>query len=428
MDKELFKKILKPQIASLSAKNPSEAAEMVAKAYDKALKSKAFTQSGQKFLNSDVSGLESVFKYGFELNNLSRQLSSSVEPGWQTMAIGISKYWLTATFNLLPPSPPAASTTNILVTFPGDIKKLPEKLKFAFNQGDTEKFVETLADVLINYQSKIAGQYIGVSANGVPVVKPWIGVFGDNPSKQESRKNNNIIPLLKTTTFKPINDGAGYTVKTLSGPFGKYAARVDSSGKPILPAAANDLQSTQKNGRLNLNLLVMVDDGNAILEKNCANAYIKMQKDAKDQGVELKLKFTKASSGYRSLGRAGDLKFREDKKLKSVKHRTQYAAREDYDLCVRQKGVAACKRRMGAPVWPDRGGSNHGWGRAIDIGPRATQDWIRINGWRYGWYWGEAPSEEWHFTWVLSAGIDKTLGPGKFYLYDEKGNINPSDY
>jgi len=353
---------------------------------------------------------------------------SSDDAGWNVMTVGLTKYWLSATFNLIPPSPPAASTTNILVSFPGNIEKLPKKLKLAFNEAFSEKTpkaVEAIANTLIEYQSTISGMYTGLTPNGSPVIKKWRGVFGDNPNKKESRKNNNIIPLVKTTSFKQLNDGAGFQLKTKRGRFGEYVARIDTNGNEVIPAAANDLQSTQKNGRLNLNLLVMVDDGNAILEKNCANAYIKMQQDAKLQGVELKLKSTKASSGYRSLGRPGDLKFRENK---SVKHRTQYAAREDYDLCVRQKGVGGCGRRRAAPVWPDRGGSNHGWGRAIDIGPRDVQDWIRLNGWKYGWYWGEAPSEEWHFTWVLSAGIDQTLGPGKFYLYDEKGNINPSDY
>jgi hypothetical protein len=425
MDKELFKNILKPQIDARTFKNDTETGEAIAKAYDKALKSRAFSQSGQQFLSSNVSLLETSMEQGFKLNRLTKKKSSDLEPGWSAMALGFFMYWTGAKFNLVPPSPPAASTTNVIVVFPGNAEDLAKKLKIAFNQDTVDNFIEMLSTVLINFQSKITGQYIGVSANGVPIIKPWIGVFGDNPNKKETAKKNTIIPLLTTTTFKPLNDGAGYATKTLSGPFGKYVARMDANGKEILPAAALDLQSTQKNGRLNTKLLVMVDDGNAILEKNCANAYIKMQQDAKAQGVELKLKFTNAQAGYRSLGKRGDLAFR---KKKSIKHRTQFAAREDYDECIRQKGLKNCGRRAAAPVWDDHGGSNHGWGRAIDIGPDKAQDWIRLNGWRYGWYWGEAKTEEWHFTWVLSAGIDKTLGPGKFYLYDENGNINPSDY
>lgn len=44
------------------------------------------------------------------------------------------------------------------------------------------------------------------------------------------------------------------------------------------------------------------------------------------------------------------------------------------------------------------GGSNHGWGRAIDIFPSNVQKWIKDNGTKYGWCWGEVKSEPWHFT------------------------------
>lgn len=44
------------------------------------------------------------------------------------------------------------------------------------------------------------------------------------------------------------------------------------------------------------------------------------------------------------------------------------------------------------------GGSNHGWGRAIDISPSNVQKWIKDNGTKYGWCWGEVKSESWHFT------------------------------
>lgn len=46
------------------------------------------------------------------------------------------------------------------------------------------------------------------------------------------------------------------------------------------------------------------------------------------------------------------------------------------------------------------GGSNHGWGRAIDISPKSVQQWIVENGEKYGWTWneGKAVNEPWHFT------------------------------
>ena len=42
--------------------------------------------------------------------------------------------------------------------------------------------------------------------------------------------------------------------------------------------------------------------------------------------------------------------------------------------------------------------SNHGWGIAIDVKGSDVKKWLRDNGEKYGWWWGEAPSEDWHFT------------------------------
>ena len=58
------------------------------------------------------------------------------------------------------------------------------------------------------------------------------------------------------------------------------------------------------------------------------------------------------------------------------------------------------------------GTSNHGLGKAIDISQYQrysltkkqqmdAQKWVAINGGRFGWYWGDAPSEDWHFVYVL---------------------------
>ena len=48
------------------------------------------------------------------------------------------------------------------------------------------------------------------------------------------------------------------------------------------------------------------------------------------------------------------------------------------------------------------GTSNHGWGEAVDIFDSEGQTWMKANGKRYGWCWGEAQSEPWHFTYDLS--------------------------
>ena len=55
------------------------------------------------------------------------------------------------------------------------------------------------------------------------------------------------------------------------------------------------------------------------------------------------------------------------------------------------------KGTSGTPV-ATPGGSNHGWGRTIDISPSNVQKWIKDNGTKYGWCWGEVKSESWHFT------------------------------
>lgn len=48
------------------------------------------------------------------------------------------------------------------------------------------------------------------------------------------------------------------------------------------------------------------------------------------------------------------------------------------------------------------GTSNHGWGKSVDLQPKKAQDWIKLNGMRYGWSWDEGRSvgEPWHFTYV----------------------------
>jgi len=38
---------------------------------------------------------------------------------------------------------------------------------------------------------------------------------------------------------------------------------------------------------------------------------------------------------------------------------------------------------------------------AIDIKTANAKKWVRTNGVKYGWWWGEVPSEDWHFTYDL---------------------------
>jgi hypothetical protein len=56
------------------------------------------------------------------------------------------------------------------------------------------------------------------------------------------------------------------------------------------------------------------------------------------------------------------------------------------------------KGSNGSTVVAEPGTSNHGKGEAIDVSGAVAQAWIKKNGPGFGWYWGEAPSESWHFT------------------------------
>lgn len=71
----------------------------------------------------------------------------------------------------------------------------------------------------------------------------------------------------------------------------------------------------------------------------------------------------------------------------------------DYDRCIRT-GESRKKDEVDIPVALP-GTSNHGWGEAVDIFDSEGQTWMKENGKKYGWCWGEAPTEAWHFTYNL---------------------------
>jgi hypothetical protein len=114
--------------------------------------------------------------------------------------------------------------------------------------------------------------------------------------------------------------------------------------------------------------------GNHKLQTDAANAFIKMYSDMPS---EIKSS-VKLSDSYRPLNVQCKI-FDFDHYEKTGKKR--------------KKGTAGT-----AAAYP--GSSNHGWGRAIDISPSNVQKWIKENGEKYGWTWGEgkAVGEPWHFT------------------------------
>jgi predicted chitinase len=83
------------------------------------------------------------------------------------------------------------------------------------------------------------------------------------------------------------------------------------------------------------------------------------------------------------------------------------------------------KGKLSVPVAPP-GTSNHGWGRAIDIYPRNVQQWIKNNGSEYGWCWGEAKSEPWHFT-FCGSGSNRWRGCDSICNVKSKSDKTTSD-
>lgn len=64
------------------------------------------------------------------------------------------------------------------------------------------------------------------------------------------------------------------------------------------------------------------------------------------------------------------------------------------------------------PVAAYPGTSNHGWGKAVDVATQSGVNTVKSIGGKYGWHWGEAPSEWWHVT---------------YYGGWDGGNPGPSD-
>jgi hypothetical protein len=125
------------------------------------------------------------------------------------------------------------------------------------------------------------------------------------------------------------------------------------------------------------------------LSIGAAIQFNKMVVDAKKQGVNITL-----NDAYRVCGQPDDYVKYKKGQIKV----SQWATWEKHKF---HGGNAAAKPIPDTKkTWHERGGgyctSNHGFGNAIDVAD--GKSWIRKNGEKYGWYWGEATSENWHFT------------------------------
>lgn len=141
-----------------------------------------------------------------------------------------------------------------------------------------------------------------------------------------------------------------------------------------------------ENGRLSDSVLKPIDTGQKLYIP-ASISFMRMKNDALKDGVNIKL--VGEFSGYRPCGLKGDYNQRGcDTGF------TQWCAWEKY-----RAGVG----NLAAQPSSDGGcNSNHGFGIAIDVANNDAKVWIRNKGLKYGWWWGEAPTENWHFTYDLN--------------------------
>ena len=157
------------------------------------------------------------------------------------------------------------------------------------------------------------------------------------------------------------------------------------------------------NGRLPSSKLTKIQNDIQGNEEHLSNAaaiqFNKMVVDAKKQGVNITL-----NDAYRVCGQPNDYV----KYMKGQIKFTQWAA---WEKKLKGGNDAAKPYPHTAEQWNKNGGgyctSNHGFGNAIDVAD--GKNWIRKNGEKYGWYWGEARSEDWHFT-FCGEGVENTPG------------------
>ena len=122
------------------------------------------------------------------------------------------------------------------------------------------------------------------------------------------------------------------------------------------------------------------------LAPEAADKYEEMKAAAAEDGIEFEL-----WDAYRECGHPDDYDNGKWSQwyawIKKTHHRGPNAARPSPDT---------------KEEWIEEGGgkctSNHGLGKAIDLHKRDAQKWVTKYGCKYNWWWGEAPSESWHFT------------------------------
>lgn len=301
-------------------------------------------------------------------------------------------------------------------------------------------------NIILNTKIKVTSNATSTSGGGgggVPIVTADPAEIAKLKAKYKGQITEYLdtknIPLLSPPSKGSYTTGRNYTtlingvgvvgannvvVKSSTGKYGVVTyVGIVKNGKVLRPTAITP--DGQSNGRVHVSLITRVDKEN-LLEANAAKSFLLMKEQAAKEGINLWL-----TSGYRPIGEQlnGDKGYRDwsyrdtgarPKGYSRQRWRTQWASWYNY------------KFKGGAPA-AEPGSSNHGDGRAIDLdgsGKKifpdksisAGKQWVMMNGWKWGWYWGEIVSEDWHFTWIPNVSTPITNG-GSNYLYDEYGNF-----
>jgi hypothetical protein len=166
----------------------AETAEAIAMQYHLAMISASTLLGNMLSGGANIDALRIALISGFSM-----QLNSPAPLGiapYTVMAGGFVAYWATATFNPLPPNPPAiAPTTGIQLLVPGLPTPLNTLLFTAFNSGiaipdpvtAASTLVSLLMSALVSHLATISGIYNGLIASptgpipGPPI--PWVGII-----------------------------------------------------------------------------------------------------------------------------------------------------------------------------------------------------------------------------------------------------------
>ncbi len=184
MNAQILKTYLRPYIASKSIKDPADAADKIATAYDLANVGSSGPFFGAKLIKGDKQTLKTFIQLGLEVNSRIVSISpdkDKIEPGFVLMALGFCLYWLNSTFTPLPPMPPmAAPTSGCQVLFPGLPTPLDKELQDGLRKRDGEEALSGFINALIKHQLTIAGIYGGLVPSvpsPIPLILPWVAVL-----------------------------------------------------------------------------------------------------------------------------------------------------------------------------------------------------------------------------------------------------------